>query len=216
MLTDQSFARQVAEYLLEIQAVIIRPDEPFTWSSGRKAPLYCDNRLLLSYPEKRFRVFKKLIAYAHGELGGFDMVAGVATAGIPAATVVAHELGLPLVYVRSAGKKHGRQNQIEGRIITGSRCLVIEDLISTGGSCIKAADALEENGVDIAGVAALFTYELPEAKKNFGDKNYPLITLCNLTVLLEVATEQKYITSGNMDTIHEWMADPEAWSHARG
>ncbi len=142
----------------------------------------------------------------------FDAIAGVATAGIPAASILAHEMHLPLVYVRSSGKKHGRQNRIEGKIPSGSRCLVIEDLVSTGGSSIDAAEALESTGMHIAGMAALFTYGFPQSTDAFSKKNYPLVTLGDFATLLEVAAQNAYISQSDLQSLRKWMQNPEQWS----
>jgi len=201
----------LAKELLKINAIQLRPDEPFTWASGLRSPIYCDNRISLSYPLLRSRVKSTL-----GELSTsnweFDLVAGVATAGIAHGAYVADELGLPFIYVRSSAKKHGARNQIEGRYQEGQKCLVVEDLISTGGSSIAAVDVLREQGIEVVGVVALFTYQLDKASHNFAEANCPLITISNYTALLDAAQELGSINQQQHASLIEWKSDPQAWS----
>lgn len=201
----------LAKELLKINAIQLRPDEPFTWASGLRSPIYCDNRISLSYPLLRSRVKSTL-----GELSTsnweFDLVAGVATAGIAHGAYVADELGLPFIYVRSSAKKHGARNQIEGRYQEGQKCLVVEDLISTGGSSIAAVDVLREQGIEVVGVVALFTYQLDKASHNFTEANCPLITISNYTALLDAAQELGSINQQQHASLIEWKSDPQAWS----
>ncbi|MTB52274.1 orotate phosphoribosyltransferase [Lewinella sp. W8] len=206
-------ARQIARRLLEVGAVKLQPETPFTWASGLRSPIYCDNRVLLSYPEIRGEVVTAFEQLAGG-IEGIDGVAGVATAGIPHGALLADRLGLPFIYIRSKAKEHGRQNQIEGRLEAGKRYLVIEDLISTGGSSLRAIDALREAGGSVAAAFAIFSYEFPAAQRAFTQADVQLQTLSGYTQLLEEAVAQDYISSAAASTLQEWRKDPRAWSEA--
>jgi len=211
-MTDQSLASQLASSLLEIGAVVLQPDEPFTWASGIKSPIYCDNRLSMSYPETRIKIAKGFVK----EIKAFseelpDVVVGTATAGIPHAAWVAEALDLPMAYVRSKAKSHGKQNQIEGLVKEGQRVVVIEDLISTGMSSLKAVHALEELGADVDGVLAIFTYGLDVAEKAFADAEVAHFSLTNYEELLKVAVKMEFIDESDLDTLRAWRADPESW-----
>lgn len=162
-------AEQIAKHLLDIQAVILRPDDPFTWSSGLRAPIYCDNRLTLAYPNIRKTIAHSFVELIEQRYGNVDVIAGTATAGIPHAAWVSDALNLPMVYVRGSAKSHGKQQQIEGKVQPGQKAVVIEDLISTGGSVLTAVKALQDAGVDVVGVAAIFTYQLQQSEKQFKD-----------------------------------------------
>jgi len=202
---------EVAKKLLQIDAIKLQPDNPFTWASGLRSPIYCDNRKTLSYSDIRTEI-KTALATKASELWEFDMVAGVATAGIAHGALIAEHLNLPFIYVRSSAKKHGARNQIEGDITQGKRCLVVEDLISTGGSSIEAVNVLIEAGLEVAGVMAIFTYQLQKATDNFTEANCPFATLSNYQALLEAGREIEYISEDQLATLKEWRKDPKAWS----
>jgi orotate phosphoribosyltransferase len=206
-------ARKIARHLLKVGAVKLQPTRPFTWASGLRSPIYCDNRVLLSYPEVRQDVIDGFAELA-GTIEGVDGVAGVATAGIPHGALLAEKLGLPFIYIRSKAKEHGRQNQIEGRLETGKKYLVIEDLISTGGSSLRAIDALREAGGEVAAAFAIFSYEFPAAKRAFEQADVELRTLSGYTQLLGEAVVQEYISNEDAATLSEWRKDPRAWSEA--
>jgi orotate phosphoribosyltransferase len=204
-------AEQIAKDLLSIEAVSLSPDEPFTWASGLKSPIYCDNRVTMSYPEVRRAIAQGLAAKIKEEFPNVEVIAGTATAGIPHAALVAEILDLPMVYIRSKAKDHGRGNQIEGRITKGQKMVVIEDLISTGGSVLEAAAAAKREGADVLGVAAIFTYELAKGKKNFEEANTPLVTLTNYSTLIESALQENYINQEQLELLKKWRKDPENW-----
>lgn len=205
-----AIAKQIARRLLEIGAVKLQPEEPFTWASGWQSPIYCDNRVILSHPEVRKEVRTALIA-AVDNYDQIDGIAGVATAGIPHGAVLADHLDLPFIYIRSKAKGHGRQNRIEGALKAGGRYLLIEDLISTGGSVLEAANALKEAGGVVAGVQAIFTYEFQRATDAFAAANTSFATLSNYTALLEVALEENLINPDLLDTLKAWRKDPSNW-----
>ncbi|MBC2063937.1 orotate phosphoribosyltransferase [Listeria welshimeri] len=206
-----SIEKQVAEQLLEIKAVFLKPNDPFTWASGIKSPIYCDNRLTLGFPKVRQFIAESLAEKIKETFGEVDVVAGTATAGIPHAAWVSDLLDLPMVYVRSKAKEHGKGNQIEGLIAKGQKVIVIEDLISTGGSSLKAVEALEEAGAEVLGIAAIFTYGLDKGKKLLAESNTKLITLTNYDELIEVALNKDYVTAEDMATLKEWKKSPENW-----
>lgn len=201
----------IAKDLLEIEAVFLSPNQPFTWASGIKSPIYCDNRITMSYPKVRKEIAQGLAEKIKQEFPEVEVIAGTATAGIPHAAWVAEILDLPMVYIRSKAKAHGKGNQIEGRIFEGQKMVVIEDLISTGGSVLEAAEAAKREGADVLGVAAIFTYELPEGKANFEAAGLPLVTLTNYSVLIEFALENKTIDETELALLKEWKKDPENW-----
>ena len=207
MLTE----KEVARYLLEIGAVRLSPSDPFTWASGLRSPIYCDNRMVLSYPQIRTKIKKAFGDISH-QFSSFDLVAGVATAGIAHGALLADELGLPFIYVRSKAKKHGRQNQIEGSYTEGSTCLVVEDLISTGGSALQALDALKENNLQVAGVVAIFTYMFGQAKERFEAADCAYKTLSNYNALIDVITETGHMSDEEINSLRIWNSDPEGWS----
>ncbi|MGO3912674.1 orotate phosphoribosyltransferase [Enterococcus viikkiensis] len=204
-------AEQIANDLLSIEAVSLSPDEPFTWASGLKSPIYCDNRVTMSYPEVRRAIANGLAEKIKQEFPNAEVIAGTATAGIPYAAWVAELLDLPMVYIRSKPKDHGQGNQIEGRIKKGQKMVVIEDLISTGGSVLEAAQAAKKEGADVLGVAAIFTYELAKGKKNFETANMPLVTLTNYSTLIESALKENYINQEQLERLKKWRQDPENW-----
>ena len=203
--------QSIAKDLLEIEAVFLNPSNPFTWASGIKSPIYCDNRITMSYPKVRKEIAKGLARKIKEAFPEVQVIAGTATAGIPHAAWVAEILDLPMVYIRSKAKDHGKGNQIEGRIVEGQKMVVIEDLISTGGSVLEAAEAAKREGAAILGVAAIFTYELPKGKANFEKAEIPLMTLPNYSVLIEAALEDRYIDEQELTLLKEWKKDPENW-----
>lgn len=202
--------RQIAEALLQIEAVTLSPENPYTWSSGMKSPIYCDNRLTLSYPDVRNLIIDALVE-AIRPLNA-DVIAGTATAGIPHATLVADRLGLPLVYVRSSAKGHGKGNQIEGRFEPGARVVVIEDLLSTGSSSIEAAKAIQKAGGEVIKIQAIFSYSLSRLHINLLDSGLTAHALITLLDVLEVAVKKRIISKEEAATLRDWRNDPTGWS----
>jgi orotate phosphoribosyltransferase len=214
MIYNNVIAREVAEYLLEIKAVVLNPSKPFTWASGLKSPIYCDNRKTLSYPKVRTFIKNAFADVIAEEFKNCDVIAGVATAGIPHGALVADVLNKPLVYVRDKAKGHGLTNQIEGKLEAGQKVVVIEDLISTGGSSLKAVDALREAGAEVLGLGAVFTYGFPKSLTAFAEANCRLFTLSDYPTLLEVALKQDYIKPEEKAALMLWYQNPEEWSKA--
>ena len=206
-----SIEQQVSQNLLAIKAVFLSPNEPFTWASGIKSPIYCDNRLTMSFPKVRRLIAKGLAEKIKKQFPEVEVIAGTATAGIPHAAWVAEILDLPMVYIRSKAKDHGKGNQIEGQITPGQKMVVIEDLISTGGSVLEACQAAKREGADVLGVAAIFTYELPKGASNFNTAQLPLVTLTNYTTLIQTALEEGYISEDDLALLTAWKHDPENW-----
>lgn len=206
-----SIAEAVSDKLLQINAIKLSPQNPFTWASGLRSPIYCDNRIVLSHPKVRTFIIEQFVELAK-QMPVFDVVAGVATAGIPHGALLAERLQLPFVYVRSKAKAHGRQNQIEGKLEEGQRVLVIEDLISTGGSCLQAVACLREAKAQVAGVLAIFTYGFEKARLAFAAADCPMATLSNYEALIQQATAQSYILPDQANTLQAWRLDPKAWS----
>jgi orotate phosphoribosyltransferase len=204
----------IAERLLEIEAVSLKPNEPFTWASGLKSPIYCDNRLTLSFPKVRKEIAEGLKELIIEKFPNVELVAGTATAGIPHAAWVSELLDLPMCYVRSKAKGHGKGNQIEGKALKGQRVVVIEDLISTGGSVITAVEALREAGCDVAGVVSIFTYELEKGKELLQAAGIQAYSLTDFSTLVEVAETKGYIREEDMDSLSEWKKDPAQWGKA--
>ncbi|PLK44740.1 orotate phosphoribosyltransferase [Emticicia sp. TH156] len=204
-------SRKIASYLLSTKAVKLSPDQPFQWSSGWNSPIYCDNRVTLSYPEARTFIKKSLAKAIKKHFPEAELIAGVATAGIPQGALVAEALGLPFAYVRPKPKEHGMGNQIEGRIEKGQKVVVIEDLISTGGSSLKAVDALRAAGIEVVGMAAIFTYGFKVADQNFADKQVPLVTLSHYNALIDEAIRQNYISAESLESLKKWRRKPETW-----
>lgn len=204
-------ADKVAEFLLQIKAISLRPEEPYTWASGWKSPIYCDNRKTLSYPRIRTFIRQEIVKTIDENFGRPDLIAGVATGGIPQAALVAQEFGLPLVYVRPQAKSHGAQNQIEGVVESGQSVIVIEDLVSTGNSSLVAVDALREAGCTVKGMIAIFSYGFDLAKKNFLDHKCPLVTLTDYSAVLEKAMESNYIQEADLESLNEWRTNPAEW-----
>lgn len=212
MIYNNVVAREVAEYLLEIKAVVLSPDQPFTWASGLKSPIYCDNRKTLSYPRVRTFIKTAFAEIISEEFKGAEVIAGVATAGIPHGALVADVLNLPFVYVRDKPKGHGLENQIEGKLEQGQKVVVIEDLISTGGSSLKAVEALRAAGADVMGLGAIFTYGFDKSVVAFEEANCKFFTLSNYESLLDKAVENDYVKAADKDELIKWYKDPEAWS----
>ena len=206
------YAYKVAEFLLQIKAVKLQPEKPFTWASGLKAPIYCDNRKTLSYPRIRTYLRQQFVEVISNTFGKPDVIAGVATGGIAIGALVAQEMGLPFVYVRSEAKKHGLTNMIEGEIESGQTVVVIEDLVSTGSSSLKAVEALRQKGCIVKGMVAIFTYGFDEATQNFKKAKCRLETLTNYQVLINAALKKEYIDDKDIKTLKEWRGDPSAWS----
>lgn len=203
-MVTSSKSREIAKTLLDIKAIFLRPDDMFTWASGIKSPIYCDNRITLSYPQARTLIKSAFVDLIKAKYPAAEYVAGVATAGIPHAALIADALGLPMVYVRSSSKEHGRTNQIEGSIPVGSKAVVIEDLISTGGSSLSAVKALQESGVEVLGMVAIFTYGLKKAQENFSQAGISLDTLSDYNTLIEIALENKQISLEHVKTLEDW------------
>jgi len=206
-----STPQDIAKLLLNIKAVNLNVKEPFRYTSGILSPIYCDNRLIISYPLQREQVINAFLATIESQQLQFDVVAGTATAGIPHAAWIADRLSKPMVYVRSKAKGHGKQNQIEGKIEPGQTALVIEDLISTGGSAINAATALRENGARVHDCLAIFSYDMKSAIEQFTKEAVNLHTLCNFSTLIDIATESGTINHDERDKALQWSLDPEHW-----
>lgn len=194
-----NIAQQVAGQLLKIKAVFLRPQEPFTWASGIKSPIYCDNRIILSYPEARNIVEQAIADTIQKEYPECEVLMGTSTAGIPHAAIAATILGKPMGYVRSGAKDHGRGNQIEGRLEKGQKVVVVEDLISTGGSCIEVVNTLREAGADVLGIVSIFTYGLKKGLQRLEEEKVKNVSLTNFDQLIEIAAEQKYIEEGEIE-----------------
>jgi orotate phosphoribosyltransferase len=207
----ESSAKKIAEYLLQIKAIKLQPSNPFTWASGWKSPIYCDNRKTLSFPEVRSYIrdsFSSLVKELYPEA---EVIAGVATGAIAHGALVADKTGLPFIYVRSEAKEHGLGNQIEGFFTKGQKVVVIEDLISTGGSSLNAVKALRESGCEVLGMAAIFTYEFKKASDGFTAANCKLTTLSNYSSLIETALASGYINDADVETLKLWRVDPASW-----
>ncbi|MDE7396283.1 MAG: orotate phosphoribosyltransferase [Muribaculum sp.] len=202
----------VAKKLLNIQAIKLQPENPFTWASGWNSPIYTDNRKTLSYPDLRTFIKIELCRLIAENFGEPDAIAGVATGAIAQGALVADELGLPYVYVRSTPKDHGLENLIEGNLKPGQKVVVIEDLISTGGSSLKAVEAIRNAGCQVIGMVAIFTYGFPVAEKAFKDANVKLLTLSNYDAMLEAAVEIEYVKSSDLETLKLWRRDPANWT----
>ncbi|WBW49489.1 orotate phosphoribosyltransferase [Peptoniphilus equinus] len=205
--------KAIAESLLDIEAVSLRPQAPFTWASGIKSPIYCDNRLTLSYPKTRQLIEDSFVKLIETHFPTANYIMGTATAGIPHAALIADKMGLPMGFVRSSNKDHGKGNKIEGAVIPGAKVVVIEDLISTGGSSIEAAKALEAAGFEVLGVAAIFSYLLDNARQNFDACGYVHVTLTDFEELTEVALDRGIISKDAIDGLNRWRKDPsdESW-----
>ena len=211
MQSNRDSALKVAEFLLQIKAVKLQPDQPFTWASGWKSPIYCDNRVTLSYPNIRTFIRQEFVAAIIEKFGKPDLIAGVATGGIALGVLIAQELGLPFAYIRSTSKGHGMQNKIEGHIESGQSVVVIEDLVSTGKSSLDAVDALRQAGVNIKGMAAIFTYGFQQATEAFKKADVQLITLTDYDYLIKQAVKAEYINEKDIKSLQEWRIHPETW-----
>ena len=211
MIFNKDTAEKTAELLLQINAIKLNPENPFTWASGWKSPIYCDNRLILSFPIIRNYVRDEFAKNIEKQFGKPDVIAGVATGAIGIGILVAESLGLPFVYVRPEAKKHGRQNQVEGFLQKGQNVVVVEDLISTGNSSLLAVEALRNEGANIKGMAAIFTYGFNVAQENFKSANIDLFTLSNYENLLDLAVQKQYITEDQQSTLLEWNESPSTW-----
>jgi orotate phosphoribosyltransferase len=211
MILDKDTAKKTAELLLKIKAIKLSPNKPFNWASGWKSPIYCDNRVTLSYPPVRNFLRTEIAKIVESKYGKPDVIAGVATGAIAIGVLVAEELGVPFVYVRPEPKSHGRKNQIEGHLESGQNVVVIEDLISTGKSSLNAVHALKESGAVVKGMVAIFSYGFDIAETNFKEKNVRLTTLSNYESLLNLASESSYISDKEMDALKDWRKDPSSW-----
>lgn len=216
MINNNDMAARTANFLLTVKAVKLNNEHPFTWASGRKSPIYCDNRVTLSYPEIRTFIRQRFVDVIRETWGDVDVVAGVATGGIAQGALVAQELGKPFVYVRSEQKSHGLTNQIEGEIHEGQSVVVIEDLVSTGKSSLIAVKALREKGCLVKGMAAIFTYGLQVAADNFKKEDVGLVTLTNYDTLIGVAKEKDYVRPEDLESLAAWRMNPEQWSKDHG
>jgi orotate phosphoribosyltransferase len=204
-------ARKIATFLLKTKAVKLNPEKPFKWSSGWNSPIYCDNRITLSDVEARTFIKKALAKAIKKEFPDATLIAGVATAGIAQGALVADYMNLPFAYVRPKPKEHGMGNQIEGKIEKGQKVVVLEDLISTGGSSIKAAEALTEQGIEVIGMIAIFTYGFKTADVNFAEKNLKLVTLSNYNYLIDEALKQEYVKPSDVESLKKWRRNPAKW-----
>ena len=211
MKINEEIARSVAESLLQIKAIKLNIANPFTWASGLKSPIYCDNRVTLSYPKIRNYIRQQFAELITSEFGTVDVIAGVATGAIAQGVLVAQELGLPFVYVRSSHKEHGLTNQIEGVIQSGQSVVVVEDLVSTGKSSLAAVEALRAEGCTVKGMVAIFTYDMEIAKKNFEEAKCKLVTLSNYDTLIRKAAESNYISDTDIHSLVKWRENPKIW-----
>ena len=207
---------QIAEALLDIGAVTLRPDEPFTWSSGMKSPIYCDNRLTVFYPDIRDLIALGFASMIRSDYPNAEVIAGIATGGIPHAAFVAQKLNLPMVYVRDKAKGHGKQNVIEGALKPGQNVVLIEDLISTGGSSLKAAVAVRDFGANVLGVISIFTYQLAQADENFKKEGIPFRSLTDYTTLIDTAARLGKISPDGLQLLRLWREDPERFARENG
>lgn len=212
MIINVDTAAKVAEYLLQAKAIKLQPKTPFTWASGWKSPIYCDNRITLSFPKIRTYIRQELAKAVTEKYGTPDVIVGVATGAIAQGALVAEELGIPFAYVRSSAKGHGLGNLIEGNVEAGQRVVVIEDLISTGGSSLKAVEALREAGATVLGMGAIFTYNFQVAFNNFQEANCDLITLSDYDTLVQSAVTAGFISEDDVDLIKGWRLDPSNWN----
>lgn len=211
MIQNKDSARKIADFLLQIKAIKLQPDKPFTWSSGIKSPIYCDNRKTLSYPKIRTFLRQQFTSVIQEQYGKPDVIAGIATGGIAHGALVAQDMGLPFVYVRSEAKSHGTEKLIEGEIEEGQSVVLIEDLISTGGSSLKAAEAMRKEGCLVKGIVSIFDYNLPVAIENFKKAKVNVTSLCDYNTLIPRALESNYITEKDLKPLEEWVKNPEGW-----
>jgi orotate phosphoribosyltransferase len=206
-------ALKVAEFLLQIKAVKLQPANPFTWASGLRSPIYCDNRVTLSYPNVRTYIRQQLSNLVSENFPKPDAIVGVATGGIAQGALVAQDLGLPFAYVRSEAKSHGMKNLVEGHLEKGQTVVVVEDLVSTGKSSLAAVDALQEAGLNVKGMVAIFSYGFNDAKDAFDKKNIKLVTLTDYNILVEQALKSEYIKKQEVETLKKWRENPKEWSN---
>ncbi|MBQ2187328.1 MAG: orotate phosphoribosyltransferase [Bacteroidales bacterium] len=211
-MNEKDTALALANFLLQIKAIKLNPASPFTWASGLKSPIYCDNRITLSYPNIRTFIREAFVRICTERFGKPDLIAGVATGGIPQGALVAQELGLPFCYVRSEAKSHGLNNQVEGIVPQGASVVVIEDLVSTGKSSLAAVEALREKGAKVKGMMAIFTYQLDAAAEAFKKANCDLVTISNYEALITKAVEENYVSDDQMQSLKEWRQNPQKWS----
>jgi orotate phosphoribosyltransferase len=204
-------ALKIAEFLLQIKAIKLQPEQPFTWASGWKSPIYCDNRKTLSYPQIRTFIRQQFVSLINEKFATPDVIAGVATGGIAIGALVAQEMGLPFVYIRSEAKKHGLTNMIEGELTSGQNVVVIEDLISTAGSSLKAVEALREKGANVKGMVAIFTYGFDVANEKLKEANCMTNSLCDYNTLIEVALKHEYINESDLESLQNWRENPSIW-----
>jgi orotate phosphoribosyltransferase len=212
MIFNKDTAEKTAELLLQINAIKLNPRNPFTWASGWQSPIYCDNRIILSFPTIRNYIRDEFVKNIEKQFGKPDVIAGVATGAIGIGILVAESMGLPFVYVRPEPKKHGRQNQVEGFLQKGQNVIIVEDLISTGNSSLLALEALRAAGANVKGMAAIFTYGFEIAEENFKNANLDLFTLSNYQHLLNLAVAKRYITESEEETLREWNLSPSTWN----
>jgi orotate phosphoribosyltransferase len=212
MIIDDEAAHKTADLLLQINAIKLNPENPFTWASGWKSPIYCDNRIILSYPEIRKYVCRQMAHQVISLYGTPDLIVGVATGAIGIGLLVAEELGVPFAYVRPEAKSHGRKNQIEGHFKEGSNTVVIEDLVSTGMSSLNAVDALRDSGLKIKGMLAIFSYGFDLAVRRFTEKEVTLHTLCDYNYLIQQASKTGYIAPEYLETLQDWRNNPQEWN----
>ena len=213
MIFNTDTAKKTAELLLQINAIKLNPGNPFTWASGWRSPIYCDNRIILSFPPIRNYIREEFSKYIEKEYGKPDVIAGVATGAIGIGMLVAEYMGLPFVYVRPEPKKHGRQNQVEGFLQKGQNVVVVEDLISTGNSSLQAVEALRSAGANVKGMVAIFTYGFDVSVENFKNANINLHTLGNYETMLELATAKQYITEQEQEALKDWSKGPSTWGN---
>lgn len=206
-----TLAKEIASHLLKIQAVYLKPEEPFTWASGIQSPIYTDNRVTLAYPDTRTLIEDGFVDKIKEEFPEVEVIAGTATAGIPHGAIVADKMDLPFAYIRSKPKDHGAGNQIEGRVPKGQKMVVVEDLISTGGSVLEAVLAAEREGADVLGVVAIFTYQLPKADANFAAAGVKLVTLSNYTELINLAEKEGYVNAEGLALLERFKENQETW-----
>lgn len=211
-LDQNNFREQTAEILLKLEAIKLSPNNPFTWASGWKSPIYCDNRIILSDYNSRNLIADNFVKIIKDKYKDTELIAGVATGAIGIGILVAQKLGLPFIYVRPEAKKHGRKNQIEGKVSQNQKVIVIEDLISTGMSSLNAVKALKNSKLNVLGMIAIFTYGFEISKRNFANDKIDLDTLCDYSILLKKALETEYISEDNLETLSVWNKDPENWS----
>ncbi|WP_329805135.1 orotate phosphoribosyltransferase [Flavobacterium facile] len=211
MIFNNNTAQQTAELLLQINAIKLNSKNPFTWASGWKSPIYCDNRITLSFPAVRNYIRDEFVKQIEDKFGRPDVIAGVATGAIGIGILVAEAMGLPFVYVRPEAKKHGRQNQVEGFLQKGQTVIVVEDLISTGGSSLMAVEALRNEGANVKGMAAIFTYGFPISEEKISEAKLEVYTLSNYENLIEKAVEKKYVSEEELETLQSWNSNPSEW-----